>query len=151
VGSNPTPSATRLFPTVSSRIEFTAKSKTKPIMRFLCVPRRRRSLRIVASATSKSWACRYWMAGKERWHGLGSFKDVSLKNARLWRDAARLRVKGDRSTLGSDIVQEKRAAREEVKAAEAITTLRTFEQCAEACPMPKRPRSCRRSPALLVC
>ena len=48
------------------------------------------------------------MAGKERWHGLGSFKDDSLKDARLARDAARLRVKGDRSTPGVDIVQEKR-------------------------------------------
>ena len=26
--------------------------------------------------------------GKERWHGLGSFKDVWLKDARLARDAA---------------------------------------------------------------
>jgi len=62
---------------------------------------------IVASATSKNWSYRYWKGGNERWHGLGSFKDVSLKDARLARDAARLRVKGDRSTPGVDIVQEK--------------------------------------------
>jgi len=63
---------------------------------------------IVAGPTSKNWAYRYWKDGKERWHGLGSFKDVSLKDARLARDAARLRVKGDRSNPGVDIVQERR-------------------------------------------
>lgn len=46
---------------------------------------------IVAGATSKNWSYRYRINGKERWHGLGSFKDVSLKEARLARDAARLR------------------------------------------------------------
>jgi hypothetical protein len=66
---------------------------------------------IIAGPTSKNWSYRYWKGGKERWHGLGSFKDVSLQDARLARDAARLRVKGDRSTPGVDIVQEKRSAR----------------------------------------
>jgi integrase len=56
---------------------------------------------------------------------------VSLKDARLARDAARLRVKGDRSTAGVDIVQEKRAAREEAKAEEIKAKLPAFEQCAE--------------------
>ena len=73
---------------------------------------------IVASATSKNWSYRYWKDGKQRWLGLGSFKDVSLKDARLARDAARLRVKGDRSSPGVDIVQERREAREEQKAVE---------------------------------
>jgi hypothetical protein len=68
---------------------------------------------VVASATSKNWSYRYWKNGKQRWLGLGSVKDVSLKDARLARDAARLLVKGDRSTPGVDIVQEKRAARED--------------------------------------
>jgi integrase len=86
---------------------------------------------IVSGATSKNWTYRYWKQGKQRWLGLGSFKDVSLKDARLARDAARLRVKGDRSTPGVDIVQEKRAAREEAKAVEIKVTLPTFEQCAE--------------------
>jgi integrase len=86
---------------------------------------------IIASATSKNWSYRYWKGGKQRWLGLGSFKDVSLKDARLARDAARLRVKGDRTTPGADIVQEKRAAREEAKAVEIKVTLPTFEQCAE--------------------
>ena len=70
---------------------------------------------IVAGATSKNWSYRYWFKGKERWHGLGSFKDVSLKDARLARDAARLQVRA-----GVDLVQEKRAAREEKKAVEAM-------------------------------
>jgi hypothetical protein len=43
---------------------------------------------IVATATAKSWSYRYWFDGKERWHGLGSFHELSLKEARLARDAA---------------------------------------------------------------
>src|SRR5262249_55423770 len=82
--------------------------------------------------TSKNWNYRYWKDGKQRWLGLGSLKDVSLKAARLARDAARLRVKGDRSTPGVDIVQEKRAGREEAKAVEIKVAQPTFEQCAEA-------------------
>lgn len=85
----------------------------------------------VISADSKSWNYRYWKDGKERWHGLGSFKEVSLKDARLARDAARLRVKGDRNTAGVDIVQERRSAREEAKATTATAAAPTFEQCAE--------------------
>ena len=87
---------------------------------------------IVASATSKSWSYRYWFKGKERWHGLGSFEDVSLKEARLARDAARLLVKGDRNIAGVDLVQEKRAAREEKKEEAAAQKAKTFEQCAQA-------------------
>ena len=86
---------------------------------------------VVASATSKNWSYRYWKDGKQRWLGLGSLKDVSLRDARLARDAARLRVKGDRTKPGVDIVQEKRAAREEAKAIEIKVTRPTFEQCAE--------------------
>ncbi|MCD9825326.1 hypothetical protein [Bradyrhizobium japonicum] len=40
-------------------------------------------------------------------------------------------MKGDRSTAGVDIVQERRAARDEVKAVEAAAVLPTFEECAE--------------------
>jgi hypothetical protein len=86
---------------------------------------------IVASATAKRWSYRYWINGKERWYGLGSFKDVSLKDARLARDAARIRVKGDRSTAGVDLVQERREAREERKAVELRTVMPTFEECGE--------------------
>ena len=87
---------------------------------------------IVASATSKNWSYRYWSGGKERWHGLGSFKDVSLKDARLARDAARLRVKGDRTTAGVDIVQERRDARAVAKAVVDAAKAKTFEECAQA-------------------
>ena len=86
---------------------------------------------VVASATSKNWSYRYWKDGKQRWLGLGSLKDVSLKDARLARDAARLRVKGDRSRPGVDVVQEKRLARQEAKAVEIKLTLPTFQECAE--------------------
>ena len=86
---------------------------------------------VVASATSKNWNYRYWKEGKQRWLGLGSVKDVSLKDARLARDAARLQVKGDRAKPGVDIVQERRAARQEAKAVETKLILPTFEQCAE--------------------
>ena len=72
---------------------------------------------IVTGPAAKSWSYRYWKDGKERWHGLGSFRAVSLKNARLARAAARLCVKGDRNTPGIDIVQERREARQEAKAA----------------------------------
>jgi integrase len=78
---------------------------------------------IVASPTAKNWQFRYEINGKSRWHGLGSFKDVSLKEARLARDAARLRVKVD----GVDLVQEKRAAR---RAVDVKAVLPTFEKCA---------------------
>ena len=82
---------------------------------------------IVAGPTSKNWSYRYWFKGKERWLGLGSFKDVSLKEARLARDAARLQVRA-----GVDLVQEKRSAREEQKAAIRAEKAKTFEECAQA-------------------
>jgi integrase len=82
---------------------------------------------IVSGPTSKNWSYRYWFKGKERWLGLGSFKDVSLREARLGRDAARLQVRA-----GVDVVQEKRSAREEQKAAVRAKEAKTFEQCAQA-------------------
>ncbi len=82
---------------------------------------------IVAGPTSKNWSYRYWFKGKEPWLGLGSFKDVSLKEARLARDAARLQVRA-----GVDLVQEKRSAREELKAAVRAEKANTFEECAQA-------------------
>jgi hypothetical protein len=87
---------------------------------------------LVESPTSRNWSYRYWFKGPERWHGLGSLKDVGLAEARLKRDAARLLVKGDRNTAGIDIVEAKRAARQEVKAVAVAATMPTFEQCAEA-------------------
>jgi hypothetical protein len=86
---------------------------------------------VVKGATSRNWIYRYRKDGKERWLGLGSLKDVSLKNARMARDAARLRVKGDRSAPGIDVIQEKRDARENAKATQIKATLPIFEECAE--------------------
>jgi integrase len=86
---------------------------------------------VVKGATSRNWIYRYRKDGKERWLGLGSLKDVSLKNARMARDAARLRVKGDRSAPGIDVVQERRDARENAKATQITVTLPIFEECAE--------------------
>jgi hypothetical protein len=68
----------------------------------------------------------FWCNGKERWHGLGSFADVSLKDARLKRDAVRQEVR-----TGNDPVEQKRAARKEAKAVEAIQQAKTFEECAQ--------------------
>lgn len=48
---------------------------------------------IVTGPTSRSWAYRYWKDGKERWHGLDSFKDVSLKDARI--GSGRCAAKGE--------------------------------------------------------
>ena len=56
---------------------------------------------VVASPTSKNWSYRYWKDGKQRWLGLGSLKDVSLKDARLARDASRLRVRAIAAHLAS--------------------------------------------------
>jgi integrase len=81
---------------------------------------------IVAGPTSRNWSYRYWISGKERWHGLGSLQDVSLKDARIKRDAARQEVRA-----GVDIVEVKRSARNEAKAVSAAAALPTFQECAE--------------------
>ncbi|MEH2468833.1 integrase [Nitrobacteraceae bacterium AZCC 2161] len=81
---------------------------------------------VVASSTSRNWSYRYWFKGKERWHGLGSLQDVSLKEARIKRDTARQQVRA-----GVDIVQAKRSAREEAKAVETVAAAPTFRECAE--------------------
>ena len=81
---------------------------------------------IVAGPKSRNWSYRYWIQGKERWHGLGSLPDVSLREARIKRDAARQQVRA-----GIDIVQAKRSVREEAKVVAALVALPTFRQCAE--------------------
>ncbi len=81
---------------------------------------------VVASATSRYWSYRYWIKGKERWHGLGSLQDVSLKDARIKRDAARHEVRS-----GIDIVQAIRSAKEDAKAELAAAAAPTFKECAE--------------------
>jgi integrase len=82
---------------------------------------------IVAGPTAKNWSYRYWFRGREHWHGLGSFKDVSLKEARTSRDAARQQVRA-----GIDLVQQKRDFRNQAKAAAAESAAPTFEVCAES-------------------
>lgn len=81
---------------------------------------------VVAGPTSRNWSYRYWIRGKERWHGLGSLQDVSLKEARIKRDSARQDVRA-----GIDIVQAKRSAREEAKAVAIVSAAPTFEECAQ--------------------
>jgi integrase len=81
---------------------------------------------VVAGPTSRNWSYRYWIGGKQRWHGLGSLQDVSLKEARIKRDTARQEVRA-----GVDIVEAKRSAREESKAVEIATAAPTFQKCAE--------------------
>jgi hypothetical protein len=81
---------------------------------------------IVAGPRSKNWSYRYWFKGEERWHGLGSFKDVSLKQARLLRNAARLQVRA-----GVDLVKEKRVAKQTAKATEAAEKAKAFKECAQ--------------------
>jgi integrase len=81
---------------------------------------------IVAGPTSRNWSYRYWIKGKERWHGLGSLQDLSLKDARIKRDAARQEVRA-----GVDIVQTKRLAREGARAEAAVAAASTFKECAE--------------------
>src|SRR5216684_7480168 len=81
---------------------------------------------IVAGPTSRNWSYRYWIKGKERWHGLGSLQDVSLRDARIKRDAARQEVRA-----GVDIVQAQRSAREEAKAEMVVAAAPTFKERAE--------------------
>jgi integrase len=81
---------------------------------------------IVAGQTSRNWSYRYWINGKERWHGLGSLHDVSLKDARIKRDDARQKVRS-----GVDIVQAKREAKQETKVIEQLAAVPVFQQCAE--------------------
>jgi Arm DNA-binding domain len=82
---------------------------------------------VVAGPTSRNWSYRYWINGKERWHGLGSLNDVSLREARIKRDAARQQVRS-----GIDIVQAKRTAREAAVTASMAATAPTFRVCASA-------------------
>jgi len=78
---------------------------------------------VVAGPSARNWSYRYWINGKERWHGLGSLNDVSLREVRIKRDAARQQVRAG--------IEEKRVARERAKCAEDVAAAPTFKQCAE--------------------
>jgi integrase len=77
----------------------------------------------VRGLESKSWIYRYTLRGEERWHGLGSARDVSLAAARRKRDKARVQVRE-----GLDLVAE----RKRVKAAQKLGNGVTFRQAAES-------------------
>lgn len=84
-------------------------------------------LYLVIAGKGKSWQFRYWVAGKERWHGLGSLKDVSLKQAREKRDIARQVIRS-----GVDPVQKKREERSADAQVKAVAALPTFRDAAES-------------------
>jgi integrase len=77
----------------------------------------------VRGPESKSWIYRYTLRGEERWHGLGSVRDVSLAAARKKRDKARVQVRE-----GLDLVAE----RKRVTAAQKLGNGVTFRQAAES-------------------
>jgi integrase len=81
---------------------------------------------VVAGPTSRHWSYRYWINGKQRWHGLGSLNDLSLRDARIKRDTARQQVRSD-----VDIVQAKRSARKEAKQVSDAAAAFTFKECAD--------------------
>jgi len=77
----------------------------------------------VSGPESRSWIYRYAIRGKERWHGLGSARDVTLAVARKARDKARAVVRSDRI----DLVAERRRERQ-ANSAKVVT----FRKAAEA-------------------
>jgi integrase len=83
-----------------------------------------RGLYLQVSGASKSWIFRYQFRGKARWQGLGSAKDVSLKQARELRDVARGQI-----AKGSDPVEARRAARAAERAIKKSVV--TFKMAAE--------------------
>ena len=78
----------------------------------------------VTASGAKSWVLRYQLRGQERWMGLGSAADFSLREARERARAAR-QLLADRI----DPLAGKRAAEEAVKLAEARKL--TFREAAE--------------------
>src|SRR5262245_36364304 len=76
----------------------------------------------VSGPESRSWIYRYTLRGKERWHGLGSARDVTLAAARKARDKARALVRSD----GIDLVAERQRERQ-VSNAKVVT----FRKAAE--------------------
>ncbi len=83
---------------------------------------------------SRSWILRYTLGGKSKYLGLGSVKDVSLKQARLDAGAKRRQIddarKGERGAV--DPVEERKQARQALQAAKTTVTVKTFKQAAEA-------------------
>jgi len=63
----------------------------------------------VQARNSRSWIYRYWLNGKERRHGLGSVRDVSLAAARKARDKARAQVRSDKIDLVAERQRQRQA------------------------------------------
>ncbi len=87
----------------------------------------------VGRTGTKSWLLRYQLNGSERFHGLGSLNDFSLKEARERARAARQKIAD-----GIDPVEERRVKRA-ARAAEAAKAL-TFEEAARQYYMQNEPR-----------
>jgi integrase len=77
----------------------------------------------VSGPDARSWIFRYMLNGTQRWHGLGSARDVSLALARKKRDKARVQVRE-----GLDLVAERKRAKAALSASNGVT----FKQAAEA-------------------
>lgn len=77
----------------------------------------------VGRTGTKSWLLRYELNGRERFHGLGSLDDFSLKEARERARAARQKIAD-----GIDPIEAKRAERA-ARSAEAAKTV-TFQEAA---------------------
>src|SRR5687768_2210283 len=77
----------------------------------------------VGRTGTKSWLLRYELNGRERFHGLGSLDDFSLKEARERARAARQKIADGIDPI--DVKRAERAARA-VEAAKAVT----FEEAA---------------------
>ncbi|MGA2953911.1 MAG: integrase arm-type DNA-binding domain-containing protein [Caulobacteraceae bacterium] len=83
----------------------------------------------VVSKESRSWIYRASIHGRRRDMGLGSFRDVSLAEAREEARRARRKIMGDLETPGVDPIEARKAA----KAAAALGKVEalTFKKCAE--------------------
>lgn len=79
----------------------------------------------LSAAITKSWLYRYERAGVEHWHGLGSYPDVGVAEARiLATECRKLRRQG------IDPIEHKRAAKAQAQLEKARGI--TFEECALA-------------------
>jgi integrase len=63
----------------------------------------------VAGPQARSWIYRYVLRGRERWHGLGSARDITLAAARKARDKTRSLVRSDKIDVVGDRHRERQA------------------------------------------
>jgi integrase len=78
----------------------------------------------VAGPERRSWIYRYALNGKQRWHGLGSARDVTLAAARKVRDKARALVRTDKV---DPVAERQRQRRQSIADANIVT----FRKAAE--------------------